>query len=284
MTIGLVTDSTAYLSAAEIELHNIEVIPVQVVIDGKSYAEHSEITVTDLISALRSKKSVTTSRPTSLSFSAAYQKLADSGVTEILSVHLSKELSGTYESALLAAKKSSVPVQVIDSKGVAGFLGLAVKLAAKMIKAGYESEEIASVINEQCAETKMYFYVDTLEFLERGGRISLVKSKLGGLLTLKPILKMENGRVEPFEVVRTETKALTRLVELATEGGSDNLFEINHLACLDRAEQLAEAIADQLKINPIEITETGAVVATHVGPGAVAVAIAPNIAIHNQHK
>jgi len=275
MTIGLVTDSTAYLTDDLIKSLNIEVVSVQVVVDGQPYSEVSEISIDELILALRSNKTVTTSRPTASNFGEAYERLAANGVTEILSIHLSSKLSGTFESALLASKKSSVPVHVIDSAGVAAFLSLAVKSAAKLILAGEPIEKIKTKVLKQCAETEMYFYVDTLEFLERGGRISTVKSKLGSLLTLKPILKMQDGRVEFFELVRTEAKAITRLIELATESDSTIQFEINHVAAISRAEFLANAVANHLKIKPIEIRQTGAVVATHVGPGAVAIAFAP---------
>lgn len=274
MAIGIVTDSTAYLTADVISEFGIQVVPVQVVIDGRSLAENSEVTSNEIIEALRAKKSVTTSRPNAKSFSEIYQQLAEAGVTEILSIHISSKLSGTYESAVLASKTASLPVHVIDSHGVAGYLGLAVIQAAKMARHGESAADIEAAIFSKCLNTKMYFYVDTLEFLERGGRISAVKSKLGKFLTVKPILKMENGEVELFELVRTETKALTRLIELATAGGAAQEIVINHVAGLERAELLAEAIANQLKIDPIQITEAGPVVATHVGPGAVAVVLA----------
>lgn len=273
MTIGIVTDSTAYLTADEISKFEIEVVPVQVIIDGHSYAENTEVANDQIIEALRAKKSVTTSRPNSKTFTEVYQKLADSGVTEILSIHISSKLSGTYESAVLASKSANVPVHVIDSLGVAGYLRLAVLTAVKMIREGKKVDEIESAVFSQCLNTKMYFYVDTLEFLERGGRISAVKSKLGKLLTVKPLLKMENGQVQLFELVRTESKALTRLVELATAGGSDQQIIINHVAGQKRAELLAEVIADHLKLDPIQISEAGPVVATHVGPGTVAVVL-----------
>lgn len=274
MTIGIVTDSTAYLTENEISEHEIKVVPVQVVIDGGAYPENSELTNVHIIEALRAKKSVTTSRPNSKTFSEVYQQLVDSGVTEILSIHISSKLSGTYESAVLASKSANVPVHVIDSHGVAGYLRFAVLGAAKLRQSGLPADEIKSAIFSQCLNTKMYFYVDTLEFLERGGRISAVKSKLGKLLTVKPILKIENGQVELLELVRTESKALSRLVELATAGGPDQKIAINHVAGYKRAELVAEAIADQLKLSPIYISEAGPVVATHVGPGAVAVVLA----------
>ena len=272
-TIGIVTDSTAYLPESFVKQFGIEVVPVQVVVDGKSLSEITEISIADLVKDLRANKSVTTSRPTVQNFVQVYEKLRASGVSEILSIHLSSELSGTYESAMLAAQRVDFPVKVIDSKGVAGFLELAVQHAVELRANGKNLEEISTALITYCAETKIYFYVDTLEFLQRGGRISMIRSKLGQLMTFKPLLTMREGRVELLELVRSEAKALNRLLELACNEGPNHEFRINHVAAPERAINLAEAIENQLKISTVAIRETGAVVGAHVGPGAVAVTI-----------
>lgn len=273
MTLGIVTDSTAYLDDLFIKTNLIEVIPVQLIVDGKSYADVLEFSVDQLVAALRSRQSVTTARPGVSAFLEVYQKLKKTGITQIVSIHLSSKLSGTYESALLAAKQIDIPVVVIDSKGVAGFLAQAVIDAVSMRESGKSLGDIEVQVTKNCENRKMYFYVDTLEFLARGGRVSTLKSKVGQWLTVKPILKMENGSVELHELVRTETKAMNRLIEIATEDGRDHTYAINHVDGLARANQLAEAISDTLKIEQIPVSSAGAVVGAHVGPGTVAVVI-----------
>ena len=119
----------------------------------------------------------------------------------------------------------------------------------------------------------MYFYVDTLEFLQKGGRVSSLRSKVGQLFTVKPILKMENGQVELHELVRTEAKAVKRLVELATQEKSTDSFLINHVAAASRAAQVAQELTAKNPAAEFLVSEVGAVVAAHVGPGAVSVVV-----------
>ncbi len=273
MTIGIVTDSTAYLPENFISANAIEVIPVQVIIAGQTRDDSAELLIEEVVSQLRAGNPVTTARPGVQTFLTAYEKLIQSGATEILSIHLSSKLSGTFESALLASKQIKAPVTVIDSKGIAGALAHCVSQAVDFRNQGLSITQIELKLNQAIEQRKMYFYVDTLEFLARGGRISNLKSKIGHWLTVKPILKLENGNVEVHELVRTEEKALYRLIELAVENGRDHSYLINHVAGAQRAALIAEAIADTLKINPVPITSAGAVVGAHVGPGTVAVVI-----------
>ncbi len=271
--IGIVTDSTAYLSQELIEQHKLSVVPVQVIIDGEAFSDSTDLLTSKVIPALRSNQTVTTARPSVQTFVEIYQAQVSAGAKSILSIHLSSELSGTYESAVLAARQMNVPVTVVDSRGVAGFLQLVVLNAVRLRSQGLEISEIENVLTKQCARIKMYFYVDTLEFLERGGRLSAFKSKVGQFLTVKPILKMQDGKVELQELVRSETKALNRIIDLACDQGTAHTFLINHIASPDRALLISEAISDELKIEPINIVTAGAVVGAHVGPGTVAVVI-----------
>ena len=271
--IGIVTDSTAYLSQELIEQHKLSVVPVQVIIDGEAFSDSTDLLTSKVIPALRSNQTVTTARPSVQNFVEIYQAQVSAGAKSILSIHLSSELSGTYESAVLAARQMNVPVTAIDSRGVAGFLQLVVLNAVRLRSQGLEISEIENVLTKQCARIKMYFYVDTLEFLERGGRLSAFKSKVGQFLTVKPILKMQDGKVELQELVRSETKALNRIIDLACDQGTAHTFLINHIASPDRALLISEAICDELKIEPINIVTAGAVVGAHVGPGTVAVVI-----------
>ena len=198
-----------------------------------------------------------------------------------MAVHLSGELSGTFESAQLGARKSPVPVTVVDSRQVGMGTGFAVLAAADAIDAGADAATVASAARDRAAATTSLFYVDTLEYLRRGGRVGAVGALVGSALAVKPILKVEDGRVGPFERVRTAGRALSRLEELATEAAGSAPVEVavSHLASPERADQLAERLAERLATElegrEIAVGEIGAVLGAHVGPGMVAVVVAP---------
>ncbi len=281
--IALVTDSTASLPPEVAEAHGIVVVPLQVVIGATSYDEGVEggATAETVAEALREWRPVSTSRPTPSAMLEVYEKAAAAGATEIVSVHLSSELSGTYESAQLAAKQSPVPVTTVDSRQLGMATGFAVVSAAEVIAAGGTAEEAAQVVRRRTAATTSLFYVDTLEYLRRGGRIGAAAALLGSALSVKPLLRLENGRVGMIEKVRTAGRALSRLEELAVEAAGDRPVDVAvaHLANPERARLLAEHLRERLAENlgdrDVVLGEVGAVIGAHVGPGMVAVMVAP---------
>jgi len=277
MKIGFVTDSTAYLPEKIRAEFDIEVVPVQVVIDGKAYDEGSEITTEVVTQALKQGKAVTTSRPSSAEFIAAYQRVLNRGYDEIISVHLSSELSGTYESALLAVAKSDLPVRVIDSRTVALAMGYPLIGGVKLARSGGAVDDVEDYIRNRCEQSLIIFYVDTLEYLKRGGRISALQSRIGTALSLKPLLTVVDGFIVQRELVRNSQKALGRLVEIAQNnaaGASD--LAIMHVAAQDKAEKIAAQISQKFDAGEIPVIPAGAVVGAHLGPGAVALVISPN--------
>ncbi len=277
MTVGIVTDSTAYIPEAVTSALAIEVVPVQVVVDGQALDELTGITVEEVTAALRAGKSVTTSRPNPDEFISTYEQLIKNGCDSIVSVHLSSELSGTYESAFLASQKFDIPIRVIDSRAIAMMFGFAVETGARMAQAGANINEIERAVTTRCHDSTIEFYVDTLEFLQRNGRISNTRSRVGRALSVKPLLHIEDGRVVQHELVRTSSKAVERLVEIATERAAKTPSEIavHHVDALDRASEVAQHLCERLEIPSVTITSAGAVVGAHVGPGAVAVVVAP---------
>lgn len=278
MTVGIVTDSTAYLPDVVVATYGIEVVPVQVISSGVAYDEVGGITVEEVATALRSKKTVTTSRPTPDRFVAAYEKLKAAGCDSIVSAHLSSGLSGTFESALLASKRMDIPVEVIDSRSIAMVLGYAVESGAKLAHDGRNLADVADVIKKRCAAGSVIFYVDSLEFLERGGRISPLKSRVGSALSVKPLLHLVNGKVEQLELVRTSEKALERLVEIsASTARISSDLAVHHVDADDRAEAIAQKLCEVLGVPEITVTQAGAVVGAHVGPGAIAVVVSPQL-------
>lgn len=276
MKIGFVTDSTAYLPESIRAELDIEVVPVQVVIDGKAFDEASEITAEEVAQALKQGKAVTTSRPSSAEFVAAYQRVLDRGYDQVVSVHLSSDLSGTYESALLAVAKSGLPVLVIDSRTIAMAMGFSLIGATRLAHSGAALEDVEDYIRSRCEQSSVIFYVDTLEYLKRGGRISALQSRIGTALSLKPLLTVVDGHIVQRELVRNSQKALARIVEIAqTSGSRASEIAILHVAAQNTAEKIAAQISQKLDNAEIPVIAAGAVVGTHLGPGAVALVICP---------
>ncbi len=281
--VGVVTDSTASLPPELARDRGITVVPLQVVIGG---AVHDEgvaggVDPEDLAEALRQWTPVSTSRPNPDALLEVYEKLAADGAEAIVSVHLSSELSGTYESAQLAARRSPVPVVTVDSRQVGMGTGYAALAAADAVRSGATAQEAAEAARHRAAATTSLFYVDTLEYLRRGGRMGAAAALIGSALAVKPILKVVEGRVGSFEKVRTSGKALQRLEELAVEAAGASAVDVAvaHLAAGERGQQLAdrlaERLADQLEGREVSLGEIGAVLGAHVGPGMVAVTVAP---------
>jgi DegV family protein with EDD domain len=281
-SIALVTDSTASLPPEQVAEHGIVVVPLQVVIGARCYDEGGEeATAGTVAEALREWKPVSTSRPTPSAMLEAYESAAAAGADEIVSIHLSAELSGTYESAQLAAKESPVPVVTVDSQQLGMATGFAVLTAAEVLARGGSAEEAAEAARTRATGTTSLFYVDTLEYLRRGGRIGAAAALLGSALSVKPLLKLEEGRIATLEKVRTSARALSRLEELAVQAADAGPVDlaVAHLASPDRAEQLAERLRDRLAGNlegrDVVVGEVGAVIGAHVGPGMVAVVVSP---------
>lgn len=282
MTLALVTDSTASLPPEVAAARGVMVVPLQVIIGATSYDEGVEGGATPemLAEALQAWTPVSTSRPNPDEMLEVYERLAADGATEVVSIHLSADLSGTFESAQLAARRASVPVHAVDARQVGMGTGFAVLAAADARDAGADAAGMVAAARERSAATTSLFYVDTLEYLRRGGRVGAAAALLGSALAVKPILKVEAGRVGPFERVRTSGKALSRLEELAVEAAGDHQVEIAvaHLASPDRAAALAERLtarlAEGLGDRSVAVGEIGAVLGAHVGPGMVAVTVA----------
>jgi DegV family protein with EDD domain len=276
--VAVVTDSTAYLPPGLVDRYGIRVVPVQVVIGGESYDEGSGVSSDAVAQALRDWRPVTTSRPSPQGFLEAYVAAADDGADAVVSVHLSGEVSGTLSSAQLAAEEAPVPVRVVDSRTLGMAMGFGVVSGAEVAAAGGPVDEVARAAEKRCAATSAFFYVDTLEYLRRGGRIGSAAALLGSALAVKPLLHIVDGRIAPLDKVRTSARALARLAELAVEraGSAPVDMAVHHLASPARADQLATQLrAEVPELREMVVSEVGAVVGAHVGPGMIAVAVAP---------
>ena len=277
--VAIVTDSTSYLPAELVAEHGIRVVPLQVIIGGTAYDEGAEATSATVAEALRTWSPVTTSRPAPAAFLDAYEAAAEAGCDGIVSIHLSADISGTFESATLAARDSPVPTRVVDSRSLGMGLGFAVLSAAEAAAAGELSlDEVAAVAAKRAAAALAVFYVDTLEHLRRGGRIGAGAAFLGSALAVKPLLRLVDGHIEPLEKVRTSVKAIARLEEIAVKhaGDADVDIAVAHLANPARAQTLADRLRARLpRLVILQVGEVGAVVGAHVGPGMLSVVVAP---------
>lgn len=277
MSVAIVTDSTAYLPLGLAREFGVRVVPVQVIVDSESYPETDDPDSAKLSAALMARQNVTTSRPSPELFLAAFDACVAEGATHVVCATLSSDMSATYESALLAARQSSIDVTVIDSRTAAMGLGFAVLAGARVAEAGGTSVSVAATIKRVAAETSVMFYVDTLEYLRKGGRIGGASALVGHALQVKPILQIADGRVAPLEKVRTAAKAISRMVELAVTAAMSTNVEIavQDVDAPDRADSLMSQLRERLPGISIVRSQLGAAVGAHLGPGAVAVVIAP---------
>lgn len=279
---AVVTDSTAYLPEGLDPRLDVTVVPLHVVLNGRSGVEGTEVTPAQVAAALAERRpQVTTSRPTPLDFLTTYTRLLDAGASGIVSVHISSELSGTWDAARLAAvqcntERGFVAVRVVDSRTAAMGLGFVVLAAAEAVVDGADLDTAYETATRTVDRTTTLFCVDTLEHLRRGGRIGAAQALLGTALSMKPILHVEAGRIVPLEKVRTTARATARLVDLAVAAAGEDEVDVavQHLAVPERAEQLAAALRDRLpRVNRLVSSELGAVIGAHAGPGVLGVVV-----------
>jgi DegV family protein with EDD domain len=268
---AIVLDSTADFPEAPERFSNWRVVPLYVLFGDESYRDYVELTPEEFYAKLRTATDLpTTSQPTPGDFLAAYREL--DGYERIYSLHISSVLSGTYQSATVAASELGDKVRVIDSESASAaiaMLGLAIQ---RRLDRGTTDEEIDALIHRYQNEAELIFTVDTLEFLRRGGRIGRASAWAGQLLHVKPILTIER-EVIPLKRVRGNQKAMREFVSRFTSTTQDVptlKVGIAHADAPGRAEQLRKMVRAERPQAEIEIVTTlGAVVGTHAGPGTV---------------
>lgn len=273
---ALVCDSSAELPPDLVQKYGINVIPIHVIING---VEVKSIDSEEFESALTSGVAVTTSRPTPDIFLQLFNQLAQRGFSGIVVGALSSSLSGTYESALMAAKQSPVATRVVDSRSVSLGLGFAVLDAARSACGGADLDTVAQRLEQSALRADVFFYVDSLDYLKRGGRVNPALAMVGTALSVKPILHLENGTVTSFAKVRTTAKALDRMVEIALESAArldSTRFGVQHLGALNRAEQVAARIKAAVPDADITLAQVSPVIGCHAGPGLVGIVVSPD--------
>lgn len=277
--VAIVTDSTSYIPPDLVKKLGISVVPLNVQWNNAVYDE-ADPSAVEVLEALRKGELATTSRPSPERFASLYEKLAQERAMEIVSIHISSSMSGTSEAASLAAKDASIPVHVLDSRTVGMAMGYGVIAAALAADEGMSGIEVVEIAKRRIASTNIFFSVAKLENLRRSGRISRGASLLATALAIKPILTVEDGHVVAQERVRSQAGAIKRLEEMALEATKNRAVDVavHHLGAAELANKFATDLRGVLSgVGQVVITEVGAVVGTHVGPGAIAVVISPRI-------
>jgi DegV family protein with EDD domain len=280
VSVAVVTDSTAYLPEGLAVERGVRVVPLEVRLGARIGKEGVDIGTDELIVALADKAlNVQTSRPTPAAFAVQFRAALEAGAPEVVSVHLSRELSGTWDAARQAAEEvDGERVRVVDSQATGMGLGFAVLAAAEAAAAGADGAAVESAAADVAARCRMFFSVETLDRLRRGGRIGAAAALLGTALSVKPLLHVAQGRILPLEKVRTTAKAAQRLVELAVKAAGDGPVDlaVHHLGAAARAEEVAARLRERLpEAARLLVSEVGAVIGAHVGMGLLGVVVVP---------
>jgi DegV family protein with EDD domain len=270
MSIQIVTDSTCDLPEAVVAQYGITVIPAYINVGGQSYLDGVELSRQEFYERLPDYESLpTTAVPGPEVFRQAYERLADEGATEVLSIHISISLSAILNSARLAVKETrQVPVTVLDSRQLSLGIGFLVETAAKAATGGRSMGEIIALLEDQILRTHVFAALDTLEFLRRSGRMNRVVAGLGSVLQIKPILKMYDGN-PTSERVRTRRRAIERLISLLSGLVPLERVALVHTHAPDRAEDLRQRVRHLLPEGEIPSVDITPVIGAHIGPGAV---------------
>jgi DegV family protein with EDD domain len=271
----IIADTTCGLPLSELEALGVDVIPQIIIFDDIPYKDDHEIdTPTFLQKLSQAKELPKTAAPPPALYEPLYKDYAASGESIVIPTP-STELSGTYRSAEVAAEMvPEADVHIVDTRTIAGGLGTLVKKAKDWADQGLPPSEIINRIKSWSQREVVYFLVDTLEFLHKGGRIGNASFLIGSVLQMKPILGLEDGKVAAVEKQRTSAKALKRLKELVLEGCPRNTachITVSHCGGEKRAEQLASELAEEMGLETIPVYEVPPAIVVHGGPGIISV-------------
>ena len=274
--VAVVTDTTHYLPRDLADAAGIQQVSLYVNWPEGQEREIDMPSFEPFYERLRASADLpTTSQPSIGDFLAVYEPLVAAG-TEIISIHLAGGISGTVESARQAAEQAGGRIEVMDSETACGGLGLVLLAAARAAKDGKSLDEVLAVAREARANLKIWFAIDTLDYLQRGGRIGKAQAMLGAALKIKPILSLES-EIVPVERVRTAGRAFERMVDYARsrqEDGADG-WVVQHIQAAEQAERLVERCREVFGSEPLWVSEVGPVIGAHVGPGLLGVGGVP---------
>ena len=274
MAIHIITDSTAYLTESMLKDEDIRVVPLNVMMQGRQYREGIDLSNRECYQVMRSQPVFpTTSQPSAGDFLEVYRSLPLGD--EALVIVISSRLSGTWHSAEMAQgllNRSDVRIHVIDSWSSTIGLALQIIRVCEMRQDGQGMDAILNELKRIIPKTKVFFVVDNLEYLSRGGRIGPAAKYFGNMLQIKPILYLHEGKIDVFDKIRTKHKAVTRIVEaFSALSPQVEKLAVTHVDAPEEAEELRQRLA-QIYSGPIYVRETGPVIGAHVGPGTIGLA------------
>lgn len=279
--VGIVTDSTCDLAPEQLASLGVEMVPLKVLFGETTYLDWVELAPAEFYKKLTTSNTLPkTSQPSPADFQAVYERLAEQGCEAIVSIHLTSALSGTHQSAKLAAASSPVPVHVVDTRKVSQAVALVVKAAVEARDQGLSAEQVAARATEVSQSMRMFFVLDTLDYLVKGGRAGKAQGLAASLLQIKPVLEMNaEGIIEPYKKVKGRKKAIHELAKhVAEEAAEKGRLRISLLhGCTsdcggDLVEELKATGAD-VEIESVGLV--GSVIGTYAGPDAVGCAYYP---------
>lgn len=272
MPLAIVTDSTSDLTREEAAELGVTVVPLNVMFESESLRDGVDIGPEEFFRRLAHTKVLPkTSQPSVGAFLEAYEQVLSGGATAILSIHISSKLSGTLNSARTARDSMAAPsaVSLLDSEAVTAQLAFGVRAAAQVAKAGGTLEQARAAAESALRRSTLYGALDTLEFLQRGGRIGRARAWIGSVLNVKPFITVRNGEVAPLERVRTRGKAMERLIELTTAHHRVEEVTLLHSGSVDDLERVRGRLAQAMPDIPIRSGWLGPVVGVYGGPNVL---------------
>ena len=279
MAIKIVIDSTADMPSALVQEYGITVVPLNVHFGTEVFRDSIEISPDEFYKRLASSpKLPTTSQPTVGDFLEVYQELSNT-TDEIVSIHVSGKLSGTLNSANQAKGQytGDARIEVVDSEHVSMGLGMVAIAASKAAQGGASIEDVVKEAKQTISKVQFVGLVDTLEYLEKGGRIGKAQALVGSILRLKPLLTVKDGEVHPLEKIRTRSKGIDRLCDIVKEHAPLESLAVVYTTTPDDAAQLADRLRPLVPSGDIPISQVGPVVGTHAGPGVLGISLTQKI-------
>lgn len=272
--IRIVADTTSTISPREAENLGIFMIPQIIIFGDKAYRDDHEITSKEFLEKLKASQVLPkTAAPPPILYHPIYEQYSKTNDT-IIVICPSQKVSGTYRSAADAALEfPEADIRIVDTQTVGPALGTLVKMALEMANEGKTANFIVENIEKLGKKVRIYFYVDTLEYLYKGGRIGTASALVGSILQVKPILLFKDGQVNPFDKQRTKKKALARIVELVKAecpASPESYLSILEADAIEDAEALRKEFQESLKLDSIQITDLPPAIIVHAGPGVVA--------------
>lgn len=271
----IVTDSTSDLSHQYLEKNDIHVVPLNLSIDGKSYVDQIDITSEDYINKIEEQADVKTSQPSIGKFIDLYEKLSQE-YDEIISIHLSSGLSGTYDTALQASNMVEADVTVIDSKSISFGLGYQIKYLIQLINTGLSPSDIKDKIQDLQSNIKLFVVIGQLNQLIKGGRISKTKGFIGNIMKIKPVGTLEDGKLEMVHNSRTQNASIKYLKnEIAEFLENHNVRSIGiaHANVIEFVDKIKEQFSEAFNFHDYDVNVTTPVVTTHTGQGAIGLVV-----------